>query len=506
MFQWYRDAEVCYAFLSDVDADENPHSEASSFRKARWFTRGWTLQELIAPGVVYFYGAGWKEIGSRETLLDLIVDLTHISASCFATGDLAQFSVAQKMSWAAERETTRVEDKTYSLLGLFDINMPLLYGEGERAFQRLQEEILRQYEDDSLFAHCGSDILAKSPWSFKNCADITHLDDWPYYQNLSNPLNRNLSLNYARITMTFPTTQYTGFGEPPGSLLLAMLNCGTAEAPVALVLRKDKDKPGIWSKTYHLTGEKAQAALWSRCVKNRTVSVARAKRGSDRVWEWWPAYAKWNTVISRLQDADRVREEPTMTQLVRPLPELVTVQDVLRDNIIVKGPGETSGFEVQYVYAVRFQARWLGQSDEVHLIPIYGEDQGQSCVVFSRAGGRSFMVTLRPTRASVNANLYTDIPPWKGENTLAYMEGLERDRRENKGEDPCCRATQRVDSGENVVVELQSRRRSNGWWVHVSVAQPPVVFRRNLEDVSRGSRSSRARSGRRKRHGRRHRG
>ena len=136
---------------------------------------GWTLQELIAPGVVYFYSAGWKQIGSREALLDLIVDLTHISASYFATGDLTQFSAAQKMSWAAERETTRVEDEAYSLLGLFDINMPLLYGEGERAFQRLQEEILRQTEDDSLFAHHDHDILAKSPSSFEGCADITRL-------------------------------------------------------------------------------------------------------------------------------------------------------------------------------------------------------------------------------------------------------------------------------------------------------------------------------------------
>jgi hypothetical protein len=110
------------------------------------------------------------------------------------------------------------------------------------------------------------------------------------------------------------------------------------------------------------------------------------------------------------------------------------------------------------VYAVRFQARWLGRSDEVHLIPIYGEDQEQSCVVFSRAEGQSFIVTLAPTRASVNANLYTDIPPWKGENTLAYMGGLERDRRENKGEEPCCCATQRVDGEGSVVVEVQSRR------------------------------------------------
>ena len=96
----------------------------------------------------------------------------------------------------------------------------------------------------------------------------------------------------------------------------------------------------------------------------------------------------------------------------------------------------------------------MGRSDEVHLIPIYREDQAQSCVVFSQAGGRSFIVTLRPTRTSVNANLYTDIPLQKEENTLAYIEGLERDRRENKGEEPCCYATQQVSRKKRVVVEV----------------------------------------------------
>ncbi|KAK4142525.1 HET-domain-containing protein [Dichotomopilus funicola] len=162
--------------MSDVDADENPYSEVSSFYKARWFTRRWTLQELMVPGVVYFYGAGWKQIGSQETFLDLI------------------FSAAQTMSWAANHETTRLKDEAYSLLGLFDITMLLLYGEGERAFQRLQEGILRQSEDDSLFAHRDSDILARSPESFCNCADVTRLDDaWPYHQNPALLLNRNLS-------------------------------------------------------------------------------------------------------------------------------------------------------------------------------------------------------------------------------------------------------------------------------------------------------------------------
>ena len=166
MFRWYGDAEVCYAYLGDVAADEDPHPRDSSFRNARWFTRGWTLQELISPGVVYFYGAGWKQIGSRESLLPLIVEITKINASYFTLGNLNQFSAAQKLSWAAGRSTTRLEDEAYCLLGLFDINMPLLYGEGRRAFQRLQEEILRQFEHDSLFAHRAPEILAWSPWEF----------------------------------------------------------------------------------------------------------------------------------------------------------------------------------------------------------------------------------------------------------------------------------------------------------------------------------------------------
>ncbi|KAK3292807.1 heterokaryon incompatibility protein-domain-containing protein [Chaetomium fimeti] len=163
MFKWYSDAEVCYAFLRDVKADEDPHWQWSAFRRSRWFTRGWTLQELIAPGVVYFYGADWKLIGCRDKLLNVIVQVTNINPHYFVTGELSEFSAAQKMSWAANRHTTRPEDEAYCLLGLFDINMPLLYGEGERAFQRLQEEILRQSEDDSLFSHMQDQILATSP-------------------------------------------------------------------------------------------------------------------------------------------------------------------------------------------------------------------------------------------------------------------------------------------------------------------------------------------------------
>ena len=172
MFKWYGDAEVCYTFLSNVSAAKDPHEPWSSFRRSRWFIRGWTLQELIAPGVVYFYAAHWKFIGCRDKLLNVIVQVTNISPTYFVTSDLSQFSAAQKMSWAANRRTTRTEDVAYCLLGLFDTNMPLLYGEGKRAFQRPQEEILRQSEDDSLFSHNDSQILATSPLCFRDCDQV----------------------------------------------------------------------------------------------------------------------------------------------------------------------------------------------------------------------------------------------------------------------------------------------------------------------------------------------
>ncbi len=184
--------------------------------------------------------------------------------------------------------------------------------------------------------------------------------------------------------MTFPAAQLDDTGGPPASDMLVVLNCRTPEAASMLVLVEEKRS--IWSRKHVLTGVEALAALGSRRVKNRTVSIARVKGGGNRVWEWQEAYVGMNMLMNR------VRLESTMTPVVGLPPGLATAQDVLRDAIVMKGPGKTSGFEVQYVYAVRFQAGWLGRSDEVHLIPIYGEDQAQSCVVFSRAGGRSFMV------------------------------------------------------------------------------------------------------------------
>ncbi len=153
MYAWYARAEICYAYLADVPPAADHRKPRSDFRGSVWFTRGWTLQELIAPLDVLFLSGDWAPIEPKYALADLVQEITGISEEALLHVEpLDQFSVAQRLSWASGRETTRVEDQAYSLLGIFDINMPTLYGEGDRAFRRLQEEIMQRVPDQSLFA------------------------------------------------------------------------------------------------------------------------------------------------------------------------------------------------------------------------------------------------------------------------------------------------------------------------------------------------------------------
>ncbi|KAJ4164327.1 hypothetical protein LMH87_006004 [Akanthomyces muscarius] len=150
MFRWYQNAAVCHVWLNDLLPDTG---DLSRLEDCRWFRRGWTLQELLAPAVVEFYDRDWAFRGTKQDLQRELCDITNISEAVLEKpGRMFGLSVAQRMSWAASRETTRPEDLAYCLLGIFDVNMPLLYGEGERAFLRLQDEISKETNDLSLFA------------------------------------------------------------------------------------------------------------------------------------------------------------------------------------------------------------------------------------------------------------------------------------------------------------------------------------------------------------------
>jgi hypothetical protein len=125
---------------------------AGRFKASRWFTRGWTLQELIAPPFVEFYAEDWTEIGTRSSHRKELSIITGIDIRVLGGANPAICNVAERFSWAASRATTRLEDGAYSLLGIFQVHMPLLYGESERAIIRLQEEIFKTTEDYTLFA------------------------------------------------------------------------------------------------------------------------------------------------------------------------------------------------------------------------------------------------------------------------------------------------------------------------------------------------------------------
>lgn len=198
MFQWYRKAKVCFVHLHDVTGLSWCHTNNlepspshykiinSRLAKSDWFTRGWTLQELLAPKHVLFFSSDWDLIGSKsgdawrvyeygtpymEVLATHISGITRIPLDVIlGNSPVTASSVAEKMSWLSRRTTTRIEDMAYCAIGLFGIHLPLIYGEGERAFHRLQHEIIKVSGDESIFAWTHAEpgsILASSPAAFQ---------------------------------------------------------------------------------------------------------------------------------------------------------------------------------------------------------------------------------------------------------------------------------------------------------------------------------------------------
>ncbi|RDW64628.1 hypothetical protein BP6252_10279 [Coleophoma cylindrospora] len=161
MFKWYQMAEICLVYLVDLHTTILPHGHepGPDLESCAWFTRGWTLQELLAPNRLLFFGSDWTTTFSLDSVVDRVNRITGIAPQYLLHNDqkvrqswISQASVAEKMSWASERETTIPEDMAYCLLGIFGVNMPLIYGEGKQAFIRLQEQIIRNRFDPTLFA------------------------------------------------------------------------------------------------------------------------------------------------------------------------------------------------------------------------------------------------------------------------------------------------------------------------------------------------------------------
>ncbi|KAI9059416.1 HET-domain-containing protein [Trametes sanguinea] len=275
MFAWYARATVCYAYLHDV-FDEMPTAEGSSFARSAWFTRGWTLQELIAPTNVIFLSQTWAPIASKQTIAKLLWKITGIDVGVLrGRRRLQDVSVAKRMSWAARRQTTRLEDRAYCLMGIFDVKMPTIYGEGSEAFIRLQEEIIKRTADLSILAwgprgdlsevaigyRMGiyptpdeetylrhSCLLAHGPEAFAGATDVKPcpLDSFAGAFNLTMKRPQLLVSSYG-VQIQLPVISFRN------AFCLAVLPCKQNGAFVALILRfQGQSRPwstGTYSET-----------------------------------------------------------------------------------------------------------------------------------------------------------------------------------------------------------------------------------------------------------------
>lgn len=218
MYVWYEKASVCYVFLADVVARPQGDKDMLDLvRQSRWFTRGWTLQELLAPRAVVFYSKEWTQIGTKNALAVLISGVTGIDEVCLQKMKrVEEYSIAQRMAWAANRVTTREEDIAYCLLGIFGINMPLLYGEGQKAFRRLQEEIIKVSDDHSILVFdtdlSEGTLFAHHPSVFTRGRRI--------HPNFAHRLTAPFSMTNAGLSITTPLIQTLS-----PYWVLALLNC-----------------------------------------------------------------------------------------------------------------------------------------------------------------------------------------------------------------------------------------------------------------------------------------
>ena len=266
MYRWYENSTVCYAYLHDVDGSSFP-TECDTRRYLdrsngwpEWFSRGWTLQEMIAPSDVRFFNKDWVRIGDKKTHAHTLAVITGVPEHILTDGlSSDRPCIAQIMSWAANRTTTRVEDRAYSLLGLLDVNMPMLYGEGKKAFHRLQLEIIRISNDQSIFAwgfskdvgRTGS-ILADDPSCFQDCFAMELMKPDEFIESLKDEV-RGLDSVDKELPGVFPITN-RGIHiwlplRPCGDSTLvfkAGLPCrsGTSSSPVTIDL-------ALWESNYY---------------------------------------------------------------------------------------------------------------------------------------------------------------------------------------------------------------------------------------------------------------
>ncbi|RFU27235.1 hypothetical protein B7463_g9114, partial [Scytalidium lignicola] len=420
MYRWYQEAEVCYAYLADVPSSHIINSVAghisSRFSRSKWFTRGWTLQELIAPRTVIFLDRDWYKIGTKSDLRQIISNITSIPNSILLDGDLEQCSIAQKMSWAANRNTSRVEDRAYCLMGIFGINMPLIYGEGKRAFIRLQEEIMKISDDQSLFAwkskeenHGG--LLATSPAAFKESGNIVVSNSFNISENPMTISNRGIHLE-----LRFIGVGHRGLG-------LAILNCAEIgkDSLLAIYLRDVfltmKQFERDWTDKFELLDQRT-ITLSHYTVRTIYVRQRRLTRSKDDGGHMLkPRIEEQNTALEEIHLHSNSKEFGGMkilidiseqTPLFRTLSDIETnLKDEDVQTLLLHGAGEGHETVVKLL---------LARGDVVADLK---DKDGRTPLSHAAGGGHEAVVKLLLARDDVDA----DSKDKKGRTPLSHAAG-----------------------------------------------------------------------------------
>lgn len=278
MFSWYKEAKICLVYLQDIGK-----GSPKNFSESEWFTRGWTLQELLAPKDVTFYDRDWNNIGTKISRSSDIEKATRIAHRHMI--DFKAASIATRMSWQAGRQTTRAEDLAYSLFGIFDVAMDLRYGERDKAFRRLQEQIINSHPlDESILAWTSNEfgddkqpgILAPRPDCFKDSANLTVESPSHKYipRNTYHISNKGLEIS---VRMGTKTRVFFRSG-PPGlnifeegiarrKKLEVTLNCWEVgrQSQATVVIRLQKDNRGFFYRS------NCEALGWAKSVDSRTI-------------------------------------------------------------------------------------------------------------------------------------------------------------------------------------------------------------------------------------------
>ena len=434
MFRWYQKAEVCYAYLSDVNAQEDPNGPNSTFRGSVWFTRGWTLQELLAPRVLYFYGSDWQEIGARNFLSHTISQITNIDELYFISGNLSKYSVAQKMSWASRRQTSRIEDTAYCLLGIFGINMPLLYGEGEAAFRRLQEEIIRRSGDDSIFAcelstgsFSAGECLAASPEAFKASGNIEHrYGDSDVLLDLVN--DPSMSITSSGIQITLRLLDMARLAKPVHiSSQLGVLQCGTRADGKAVVIHLEDGRR--YDGPYTLVNRDA--------IRETKVKTITLKHRQIRLQFFW---------VPKNYDAGAERVMFTFPSQESSDFELFHID---RGGLSIRDRSSSG---------LLFTQTWLGLFATSHFF-------------FADRDLQGFGITMHPMPTTIHTTLYTDLK-------FSSLDKSQQPALPRLSDSPChrgdkIRARQKCGKGE-VDILLTTRRGPKTWFMHLSIFSSPV--------------------------------